>query len=149
MSGQMLMSEDFDPFPKEFRTGLSMIEQTFDRLNTLVANTTTRTEHDLQEDVTEIEKFIDQSRRQARAAQKELNRLVDEERFETSEKVADWKTRRLTSKLHARADRSERCAVTAIEIAVLAMDEAERAVLRALLTRKETISIQVQQLINC
>jgi predicted metal-dependent hydrolase len=140
------MSEDVDPFPKEFRVGLSMIEQTFDRLNTLIANTT---EHDLQEDVTEIEKFIDQSRRQARAAQKELNRLMDEEGFETSEKIADWRARRLTSKLHARADRSERCAVTAIEIAVLAMDEAERAVLRALLTRKEAISIQVQQLINC
>jgi hypothetical protein len=37
----------------------------------------------------------------------------------------------------------DRFRLTAIEIAALKMDEAGRAVLRALLTRKETILIQV------
>ena len=143
--GNYSMSDDNDAFRREFRASLSMIVDTLDRLNALVGEKAASTEHELREQVAESEKLIDQSRMQARAAQKELNRLIEEQKLETSEKVDDWKTHRQTSKLHARADRCERSATTAIEIAVLAMDEAERAVLRALLTRKETISIQVQR----
>jgi hypothetical protein len=62
---------------------------------------------------------------------------MEEERCETSETIPDWKAVRNTNKLHARAGRSERCALTAIEIAALTMDEAEIAVHRALPTRKE------------
>lgn len=141
--GSCSMNDDNDAFRREFRASLSMIADTLDRLNALVSEKATTTEHELREQVAESKLLIDQSRMQA--AQNELNRLIEEQQLETSEKVADWKTRRQTSKLHARADRCERSATTAIEIAVLAMDEAERAVLCALLTRKETISIQVQR----
>ena len=139
------MNDDNDVFRREFRASLSMIADALDRLNALVGEKATSTEHELREQVAESEKLIDQSRMQARAAQNELNRLIEEQQLETSEKIADWKTHRQTSKLHARADRWERSAATAIEIAILAIDEAERAVLCALLTRKETISIQVQR----
>lgn len=141
--GSCSMNDDNDAFRREFSASLSMIADTLDRLNALVGEKATSTEHELREQVAESKLLIDQSRMQA--AQNELNRLIEEQKLETSEKVADWKTRRQTSKLHARADRCERSATTAIEIAVLAMDEAERAVLCALLTRKETISIQVQR----
>ena len=137
------MNDDNDAFQREFRASLSMIADTLDRLNALFGEKATTTEHELREQVAESKLLIDQSRMQA--AQNELNRLIEEQKLETSEKVADWKAHRQTSKLHARADRCERSATTAIEIAVLAMDEAERAVLCALLTRKETISIQVQR----
>ena len=139
------MNDDNDVFRREFRASLSMIADALDRLNALVGEKATSTEHELREQVAESEKLIDQSRMQARAAQNELNRLIEEQQLETSEKIADWKTHRQTSKLHARADRWERSAATAIEIAILAIDEAERAVLCALLTRKETISIQIQR----
>jgi hypothetical protein len=68
---------------------------------------------------------------QAQAAHKEWNRLMEEERRETSEKCG---LEGESEQLHARADRSERCALTAIETAALAMDEGERAMLRTLHT---------------
>jgi hypothetical protein len=139
------MSNDSDAFRSEFRASLSVIAHALDRLNSLLDEKAANTEHDLGEQVADSDKLIDQSRMQARVAQNELSRLIEEQKLETNEKVADWKTHRQTGKLHARADRCERAATTAIEIAVLAMDEAERAVLCALLTRKETISIQVQR----
>ena len=143
--GSCSMNDDNDVFRREFRASLSMIADALDRLNGLVGEKATSTEHELREQVAESEKLIDQSRMQARASQNEFYRLIEEQKLETSEKIADWKTHRQTSKLHARADRCERSATTAIEIAILAIDEAERAVLCALLTRKETISIQVQR----
>jgi hypothetical protein len=114
-----------------------MIANSFDRLYALVNGREISSEHELREQVVEIEKTIEQSRAQATAAHVAFDLLVDEERFETSDKVADLVMNRQTSKLHARTGRGERCAATAIEIAILAMDEVERAVLRALLARKE------------
>jgi predicted metal-dependent hydrolase len=117
-----------------------MVENTVGHHNLLISKTANSTEHELLEQATQIQRFIDQSRSHTQAAHKEANQLMEEEGCETSENIADWKANRNTSKLHARADRSERCALTAIEIAALTMDEAER-VHRALLTRKETVSI--------
>jgi hypothetical protein len=139
------MNEKLDPFRVEVRLSLSIIAGALDQLNGLVDDKTIKTEHDLRELVADSEKLIDQIRAESRTAQDELKRLMEEEEFETSEIVAKWKEDRLTSKLHARADRCERVATTAIEIAVLAMEEARRAVLCALLTRKETISIQIKR----
>ncbi len=75
----------------------------------------------------------------------ELKKWMDEESSEGIDKVAQWKAKRETSRLHARADKYERCAGAAMAVAATAMNEAERAVLRALLARKEAISIQIQQ----
>ena len=139
------MSENSDPFRVEVRLSLSMIAGALDHLNGLVDDETVTTEHELRERVSESEELAEQIRAEARTAQDELKRLMEEEKFETSEVVAVWMATRLTSKLHARADRCERFATTAIEVAVLAMEEARRAVLCALLTRKETISIQIKR----
>jgi hypothetical protein len=139
------MTEKSDPFRVEVRLSLSMIAGVLDHLNELVDEKTVTTEQELGERFAETEKHVDQIRAEARTAQDELKRLMEEEQFETSEVVAEWKAARLTSKLHARADRCERFATTTIEVAVLAMEEAKRAVLCALLTRKETISIQIKR----
>src|ERR1700724_609210 len=122
-----------------------MIAGTLAHLNKAVDEMILTLEQELRDRVAESETLIDQIRAETRTAQDELKRLMEEERFETSEMVAEWKATRRTSKLHARADRCERFATTAIEIAVLALAEAKRAVLCALLTRKETISIQIKR----
>jgi uncharacterized iron-regulated protein len=139
------MTEKLDPFLVEIRLGLSMIEGGLGHLNDLVDEKTVTTEQELRERFAETDKLLDQIRAEARTAQDGLKQLIEEEKSETSEVVAEWKATRLTSKLHARADRCERFATTAIEVAVLAMEEAKRAVLCALLTRKETISIQIKR----
>jgi hypothetical protein len=139
------MTEKLDPFLVEIRLSLSMFEGGLGHLKDLVDEKTVTTEQELRERFAETDKLLDQIRAEARTAQDGLKRLIEEEQFETSEVVAEWKATRLTSKLHARADRCERFATTAIEVAVLAMEEARRAVLCALLTRKETISIQIKR----
>jgi hypothetical protein len=92
-----------------------------------------------------MDEIAELNRAKTLAAYAESNRCLEEEKLEASEKITEWKKKRLTSQLHARADRLERCAVSAVEIAVLAMDEAERTVLRAILSRKEAVLIQVQR----
>jgi hypothetical protein len=65
--------------------------------------------------------------------------------LEADEKLVGWKMKRQTSHLHAHADRFEKGLVAAVEIAAMAMEEAERAAIRAVLARREAISIQIQR----
>jgi len=139
------MNEAIDEVRHELLIHLSMIANSVDRLATLVDKSTSKSEGELQEDAVEFEKLVEQSRDRARAARLDLRRLIEEERREASDDLISWKMTGQTYKLHARADRNECCATTAIELAVLAMDEVERAILRALLARKEAVSAQMQR----
>jgi hypothetical protein len=56
---------------------------------------------------------------------------------DTKEAVADWKTKRDTTMLQARADRSERYAEAAMVVALSGVDHAEKAMLSASVARHE------------
>jgi hypothetical protein len=144
-SRQYIMKNYVDQFCEDIHTNLSAIGATFTRLQTLIADKAKSTEQEIRKYFVETEEGIEQTRAKRAAALLELKKWSDEESSEAIEKVAQWKAKRETSRLHARADRCERSAAAAIAVAAAAMDEAERAVLRALLARKETISIQAQQ----
>jgi hypothetical protein len=139
------VNEDIGQFRGEFRVYLSMISPIFDRLSALIDESATSVGPELEEQVDEIEKVIEQTRDQATAACHVFVRLIYEERIETRAKSSDRKINGPASRLDARAHRRERYATTAVEIAVLAMEEAERAVLRALLARQEACLIQVHR----
>lgn len=128
----------------ELRQHFSGIAATFDRANTLVFDDEHPAEQDLREQLRKIDETAEQVRAQAVATYASFERLINDERAETAAQIAAWKQARQTSQLHARADRCERCAVVATEIALLAMDQAERAIIQALLARAEAISAQIQ-----
>ena len=138
------MNGNIDQFQKDLRLNLSIVVTACDRFITMANERMTGTEQELRGHLIEIEKAIEQSQARMAAARADLNRWMEEEKFETNEKIADWKATRQTDKLHARADRYERCSNTAIEIAAAMMEEAEQWAFRALLARKEAISIQIK-----
>jgi len=115
-----------------------------DRFGTTVEDGMAATEQEWHEQLLEMEKLIEHSRAKIAAARADLHRWIEEEKLETSVQIIEWKATRQTDKLHARADRYERCANAAVEIAAAKIDEAGQWVFRALLARNEAISIQVK-----
>jgi hypothetical protein len=138
------MNGNTDQFREDLRLNLSIVMTACGRFITAVEGGMAGTELEWHEQLLEMEKLIEQSRAKIAAASADLHRCIEEEKFETSIQVIEWKAKRQTDKLHARADRYERCANAAVEIAAAKIDEAGQWVFRALLARKETISIQVQ-----
>ena len=58
----------------------------------------------------------------------------------TQDKIAQWKDQRNVKKLAARADRSEEYAIAAMQFAAAAVDEAERAIVEAIVARLDVES---------
>src|ERR1700692_1343846 len=110
------MNGNTDQFQKDLRANLSLVLTSCDRFIAIVNEMMSATEQELREQLAEINKDVDQSRARIEAARADLNRWMDAENLETSEKVSNWKATRQTDKLHGRADRSERCATTSIEL---------------------------------
>jgi predicted nucleic acid-binding Zn-ribbon protein len=84
-----------------------------------------------------VQRRIEQGRAKVAAAQSEVNDWVDQRKVATSDKIAEWKAKRETTKLQNRADKAERYAAAAIDVAVAALDEAEQAALEAWLARQD------------
>jgi hypothetical protein len=138
------MNSNTDQFQKDLRANLSIIVTSCDRFIAIVNEMMSGTEQELLEQLMEIDNAIEQNRTRIAAARAELDRSIETDKLETSKKVSNWKAKRQTDRLHARADRYERCAKTSVEIAAATMDEAGQWVFRALLARKEAISIQTK-----
>ncbi len=85
------------------------------------------------------------ARNRMTAANSDFDRWERED-AEAMPQLSRWKQLRQTDRLHARADRFERRAVLATEVALLAMMRAEHAIAHALLARLEAIAIQVERL---
>jgi hypothetical protein len=138
------MNSNTDQFQKDLRANLSIIVTSCDRFIAIVNEMMSGREQELLEQLMEIDNAIEQNRTRIAAARAELDRSIETDKLETSKKVSNWKAKRQTDRLHARADRYERCAKTSVEIAAATMDEAGQWVFRALLARKEAISIQTK-----
>jgi hypothetical protein len=138
------MNSNTDQFQNDLRANLSIVVAACDRLITIVNEKMSGSERDLLEQLMEIDNAFERNRARIMAARAELDRSIEAEKLETSKKVSNWKAKRQTDKLHARADRYERCAKTSVEIAAATMDEAGHWIFRTLLARKEAISIQTK-----
>jgi hypothetical protein len=140
-----MMGQHIDQFCEELRVKLARIDDGLDDLKTKINGKAEGAEQVVRNHLDEVEKRIDGGRAKIETAQSEVKNWVDERKTVTRDKVAEWKTKRETNKLHNRADRAERYAAAASEIAGAAVDEAERAALEAWLARQDAISAQVKQ----
>jgi predicted transcriptional regulator len=140
------MNGNLGELREELRPYLSDIAAAFERTNAAVFDTDHPKEQELREQLDWLDQRVGQTRVRSLAAQAEFEQCINDELAEVAGQIAEWKQSRQTSQLHSRADRCERCARIATEIALLAMDQAERAIIRALLAREEAISVQVQHI---
>jgi hypothetical protein len=92
---------------------------------------------------------LDEARTGLQAQQQRVERTMtnmqtraQEKLAETREKVGEWKARREVRKLKTRADRAEAYAADVIDFAVVSIDQAEEAVLDAVLARHDADTAQ-------
>ncbi len=139
------MSGNIEKLREDLWPNVSGIAASFDRFNFLVYESESNDEAQLRERLSQIEDSAEQNHARTVAAHGEFERWMEEERNQSAERLAEWKQKRQSGQLHARADRCERCAAVAVEIVLLAMDQAEMTIVRALLAREEAISVQIQR----
>jgi hypothetical protein len=139
------MGQHIDQLREELRAKFARIDDGLHHLKAKVNDKAEDVEYDVRHHLKKVEQRIEQGRANIAAAQSEVKNWADERKSVTHDKIAEWKAKRETNKLHSRADRAERYAVTAIELAGTSIDEAERAALEAWLARQEATSAQVKQ----
>jgi len=137
------MNGSIEGLREAVRENLENLTASFDRLTALIDGNTTA-ENELRKGLARLETASKQNREKLTGALSDFDRWSSEE-LPTRDKISLWKAKRNTSRLHFRADLCERSANAALEIALLAILEAECAAFRAILARKEAVAVQVRE----
>jgi hypothetical protein len=138
------MNGNIQQFREYVGVNLENIGASLSRLNALLHEQAKQNERELLKILGEWPELSKHNRTAIAGEIARLEQLIQEERRMRGQ-VADWKTKRRTSKLHAHADICEQCAVTYVKIASLVINEAERATVDAFLARARAIAAQVQR----
>ncbi len=136
------MGERIDQFCENLRIKLTSIDNNMESLKAKIDSKARTAEQDVRSRLDDVDKRIEQDRTKVAAAQTDIKKWVDERKATTSEKIAEWKSKRELAKLGSRADSAERYAAAAAVVALAAVDEAEQASLEAWLTRRDAESAQ-------
>jgi hypothetical protein len=136
------MDQRIDQFCENLRQKVSMTDSGLAGLKAKIDGKAAHVDQDVQAHLDRVHKRIEQGRAKVASAQTEIKSWADDQKTATSNKIVEWKAKRETSKLQNRADRADRYAAAASDIAVAAFDEAEQAALEAWLARLDANSAQ-------
>ena len=134
------MGERIDKFCENLRLKLTSVDNNMRSLKVKIDGKARTAEQDVRSHLDGVKKRIEQDRTRVTGAQADIKKWVEERKATTSEKVAEWKTKREMAKLQSRADSAERYSAAAAVMALFAVDEAEQASLEAWLARKDADS---------
>ncbi len=136
------MGERIDQFCENLRIKLTSIDNNIQALKAKIDGKAQTAEQDVRRHLDGVKNRIEQDRAKVTAAQADIKKWAEDRKATTSEKIAEWKTKREMAKLQSRADSAERYAAAAAIVASAALDEAEQASLEAWLARKDADSAQ-------
>ncbi len=136
------MGERIDQFRETLRIKLKSIDNNMESLKAKIEGKARTAEQDVRSHLDGVKKRIEQDRTKVTTAQADIKKWVEERKATTSEKIAEWKTKRQMAKLQSRAESAERYAAGAAVVALAAVDEAEQASLEAWLARQDADSAQ-------
>jgi hypothetical protein len=139
---EMEMSERFDNFCSELRTKINDADKRIKDLKAGVASASEKAKLEAKAQLAALENKAKEQKARTVAAEAKVKSWVDEKKTMTQDKIAQWKEQRDVKRLGARADLSEHYAVTAMEIAAAAVDEAERAAVEAVVARMDANGVQ-------
>jgi hypothetical protein len=131
------MVQRIDQFYHDLQLKLTNIGSGLEGLKAKISGKADRAEQDVRVHLDQVQRRIEQDRSKAVAAQAEMKNWIEQKKAATSEKIAEWKTNRETTKLQNRADMAERYAGAAVDVTLAALDEAEQATLEAWLARQD------------
>ena len=136
------MSEKFDNFCSDLRTKINDADKRIKGLKAGVASTSEKAKLEAKAQLAALENKAKEQKARTAAAEAKVKSWVEEKKTMTQDKIAQWKEQRDVKRLGARADLSEHYAVTAMEIAAAAVDEAERAAVEAVVARLDANGVQ-------
>ena len=134
------MGQRIDQFCDQLRQKLTMADSGLEGLKAKIDSQAAHVEQDVQSHLERVQKRIDQGRAKAEAAKAELKQWAEEKKAATKETVAELRAKHDTAKLKTRAEFAQRYASASVDLAVAAVDEAERASLEAWLARRDAES---------
>ena len=131
------MGQRIDQFYETLHLKLTNVDSNISALKAKIDGKVRTAERDVQDHLDAVKRRLDLEQAKVRAAQADMKNWAEEQQAITGDKIAEWRARREIAKLQNRADRAERYAAAAAEVAVAAVDEAERASLEAWLARAD------------
>ncbi len=129
------MSEKFDNFCSELRTKINDADKRIKDLKASAVGASEKAKLEAKAQLAALENKAKEQKARTAAAEAKVKSWVEEKKTMTHDKIAQWKEGHDVKRLAARADLSEHYAITAMEIATAAVDEAERAAVEAVVAR--------------
>ena len=136
------MSERVDKFCDGLRERLNAIEGRIQSVKTNVQGLPAKAEKALQQKLDEARTKVEVHKQRVEKARADLKVWADQKVAETREAINEWKAKRETRKLNARAERAEAYAEAAMVLALASIDEAEAGVLDAVAARMDADAAQ-------
>jgi small-conductance mechanosensitive channel len=136
------MTEAIDTFCDELRTKLDDADMRLKNLKASVTNASQKAKDDAKAHLDQLESKAKEQQAQIEGSEAKVKEWVQEKKAMTDQKIAEWKSQRQANKLTDRAARAENYADATIEIAVAAIDDAETAVVEAIVARMDADEVQ-------
>jgi chromosome segregation ATPase len=131
------MSVAVDQFCDKLRDQLNAIEGRFESFKADVQSLSDKAETAVRGNLEEVRGKLEAQKRHIEQTRDKLKAMAQQKAAETREVVKEWKAKRQTQMLNARADRAEDYAADAIVYALAAIDRAYEAILDAVVARMD------------
>jgi hypothetical protein len=129
------MHEKMDNFVHQLRVKLDAADQRIKALKASAKTTTEKAKIDAKAQLAALEAHAKEQQSRLQSAQAKTKAWVDQKKMATSEKIAAWKQKHEVDKLVSHANHADDYAVASMQLAIVAVDEAERAALEAVVAR--------------
>jgi hypothetical protein len=139
------MDGNLAQFGEDLRLHLLRLQVSLENLNDLFSNGRIASRARLAARMAELQKAAEESADRDELLRESLEASLERDAGVSQETIARWVSKRLTARLHERADLLEQSAVVAVELAGLAAAEAERITMTAVIARREAMAVQIQQ----
>ena len=136
------MSEKFNNFCSELRTKINDADKRIKDLKANAVGASEKAKVEAKAQLAALDNKAKEQKARTVAAEAKVKTWVEEKKTMTHDKIVQWKEQQDAKRLATRADLAEQYAVTAMEIAAAAVDEAERAAVEAVVARMDADGIR-------
>ena len=131
------MNQRIDQFRETIRLKVMQADSDLSALKAKIDAKAETVERDARDCLAAVTKRIEQGETKTSAARLEVENWLKQQRSSAQNAIADLKAKGESSKVKVNADLAERYALAAVDVAVAAIDAAERAALEAWLARRQ------------
>jgi len=126
---------------EELHSQITKVKSNLKGLKLKVDTKAQNVEREARDHLAQVKKHIEQERSKVSAANAEVKNWFESQKTATAAKIEEWKSKHEATQLKKRADLAERYAAASIDLAIAAVDDAEKATMEAWLARQDASSV--------